>query len=795
MSMHATLNGNITDIGGVNCDERGFDWDYDSGPPYANSWTETNSYGIGAFSHQITGLTEGATVYFRAKAHNTEGWGYGAEKSFVASTTLIGWYKRVKLTIDHNDIDSALSDFPILIHLGTSVGRNSDDVSCVFDELLSDDNRKKIAVTLGDGTTECYVEIEKWDDASEEAWLWVKVPDISADVDTELYLYYSRTHADNDAYVGDPGSTPAKNVWDSHFKGVWHLNDIPIPTPIRSDLLTKNTTTYDAFGLVLKTGTNTFMYFARMGTTHMFDKGKIVKITYDAVSHTWGDFSDVYEDPTYDSRNVGGGIIGNHIFIFFGRNDYTLGEVWKDIGYVKSTDLTGTSWGPYTPIDVSPLEAYSPYGNMVNVDGVYYQPFYGWYPHPIEASTTFCLKLFKSIDNGASWTVGPTIYSGSEIYSETACGYIGNNKLIAIVRNQTTYFLRQFTSSDGGDTWTDRGDTNLGEADHVQVPFVQVKDDRILLFYGDTYDFAGYMSDSKHADVFNNPTNWAARVQIAWAEVELWHVYPSLAHWKDDIWVCVWATGPNTNDVDTHTRQYKRVVEDVADSTVNENKGASSGGMDASNQVSAQVDGGLDLDGVDDRVSVSDSPSLSAVSPFTIEILFKRHGTGDEGLASKDDGAGGHREWALVFYPTNVLDFFLFSSAAANYLEARGSTVMDTGQHYTAATWDGVNDIEHIKLRLDGAEETLGEDNKVGTGCVPHDTATPVEIGRYYGSNTYCFDGILDEVRISDVVREAAWLDASRESALDDLLGFGSEEVTTIPIAPGLLPAMIELLK
>ena len=83
MSAHATLNGNITDTGGENCDERGFDWDYDSGVPYANSWTETDSYGTGAFSHQVIGLNEGVTVYFRAKAHNSAGWGYGSEKSFV----------------------------------------------------------------------------------------------------------------------------------------------------------------------------------------------------------------------------------------------------------------------------------------------------------------------------------------------------------------------------------------------------------------------------------------------------------------------------------------------------------------------------------------------------------------------------------------------------------------------------------------------------------------------------------------------------------------------------------------
>lgn len=141
------------------------------------------------------------------------------------------WAKRVKLTVDQNDITAALSNFPILLYISASSGKNSDDISFVFDELQSDDNKKKIAVTESDGTTECFVEIEKWDDANEEAWLWVKVPDISSSVDTELYLYYDKTHADNDN-VGDcaDGSVATHHVWDEdgankYFKMVQHMVD------------------------------------------------------------------------------------------------------------------------------------------------------------------------------------------------------------------------------------------------------------------------------------------------------------------------------------------------------------------------------------------------------------------------------------------------------------------------------------------------------------------------------------------------------------------------------------------
>jgi len=85
------------------------------------------------------------------------------------------WAKRIKLTISNTNVDSDLSNFPILVYLSASSGIGDVDVSCVFDELASDDNRLKIAVTTDDETTECYVEIERWDDANEVAWLWIKV--------------------------------------------------------------------------------------------------------------------------------------------------------------------------------------------------------------------------------------------------------------------------------------------------------------------------------------------------------------------------------------------------------------------------------------------------------------------------------------------------------------------------------------------------------------------------------------------------------------------------------------------
>ncbi|MBA7646152.1 hypothetical protein ES703_53914 [subsurface metagenome] len=231
----ATGNVNITDNGGESCSKRGVCWNTTGNPTVADDKSEeTGSFGTGAFTRPITGLTPGQHYYVKGYAYNSAGYGYGSQVEFDTNLDgggggnpdwLSGWAKRVKLTIDQNDIDAALANFPILVHLGTSVGRNGDDVSFVFDELESDANRKKIAVTTSDGQTQCYVEIEKWVDANEQAWLWVKVPSVASGADTDLYLYYDSSHADNTAYVGDTNSEVAENVWDSDFELVYHMAD------------------------------------------------------------------------------------------------------------------------------------------------------------------------------------------------------------------------------------------------------------------------------------------------------------------------------------------------------------------------------------------------------------------------------------------------------------------------------------------------------------------------------------------------------------------------------------------
>lgn len=87
MTVEFTANGTIVYLGDTSCDQRGFEWGYSTGS-YPNSWTESGTFIAEAFSHQFTGLLESHTVFYRAKAHNTQGWAYGSEVSFATPSSV-----------------------------------------------------------------------------------------------------------------------------------------------------------------------------------------------------------------------------------------------------------------------------------------------------------------------------------------------------------------------------------------------------------------------------------------------------------------------------------------------------------------------------------------------------------------------------------------------------------------------------------------------------------------------------------------------------------------------------------
>jgi hypothetical protein len=132
-----------------------------------------------------------------------------------ASSTACDWYDtewgyRQKITISKDmTLNTDQTDFPLLVKI--PVGNQ------VFAKAQS--SGQDILFTSSDRTTKLYHEIEKFDNTpgNEELVAWVKIPRLSTSTDTVIYMYY-----------GNPNAFAQENphgVWDSSYKGVWHLKE------------------------------------------------------------------------------------------------------------------------------------------------------------------------------------------------------------------------------------------------------------------------------------------------------------------------------------------------------------------------------------------------------------------------------------------------------------------------------------------------------------------------------------------------------------------------------------------
>ena len=136
-----------------------------------------------------------------------------------------GWKRKCPLTIQASGIDSDLTNFPVLLTEDTlplemfDADGNYTAISGGGDIRFSSDS---------DGNTQLACEIVNFvtdnDPNNGKAEIWVKVPTISSGVDTTFYVWYGN---DGETQPAPDDTYGSENVWDSHFKGVWHMNQDP----------------------------------------------------------------------------------------------------------------------------------------------------------------------------------------------------------------------------------------------------------------------------------------------------------------------------------------------------------------------------------------------------------------------------------------------------------------------------------------------------------------------------------------------------------------------------------------
>ncbi len=111
-------------------------------------------------------------------------------------------------------------------------------------------------------------EMEKYVPSTGEMVSWVKVSNLSSSVDTTIYMCYG-----NSSLASDQSNKTA--VWNSNYKGVWHLPD-------GSNLTASDSTINGANGAVTAATGNT----GRIGGGASFSAGSLARINFGTVVNT-----------------------------------------------------------------------------------------------------------------------------------------------------------------------------------------------------------------------------------------------------------------------------------------------------------------------------------------------------------------------------------------------------------------------------------------------------------------------------------------------------------------------------
>jgi len=200
------------------------------------------------------------------------------------------------------------------------------------------------------------------------------------------------------------------------------------------------------------------------------------------------------------------------------------------------------------------------------------------------------------------------------------------------------------------------------------------------------------------------------------------------------------------------------------DSTANNNDGTTGGSMTSDDLVDGKVGKALDFDGSDDYVDIA---GIDFTSVFTIEAWVKR----------TSDGVYPHiigrEKW-----------IGLQAKSSAGWQIVLGDGTNWTEGWYTANTTLANNTWYHIAFVKNGSTSWNAYLNGSDDGSGTPSASTAINCGFWIGSreegtSDNFWPGILDEIRISNTNRSAAWIKATYYSTSDSLLTYGSVETGT----------------
>jgi len=247
--------------------------------------------------------------------------------------------------------------------------------------------------------------------------------------------------------------------------------------------------------------------------------------------------------------------------------------------------------------------------------------------------------------------------------------------------------------------------------------------------------------------------------------------------------------GSRTEVWDSHQTMVQHMNQDPAgsapqmiDSTSNSNDATADGGMTSGDLVSGKIDNALNFD-INDNILLSDS-SLQTQS-ITVSAWVNIDSLSSAAIQGVVDGTGptGQNGYSLHYwYTSSRFEFIVDEAGSGDWKRAYSDSNATAGQwtHITG-TMDGTT----VKLYVDGVLQTVtASANKIT--YLNADTLVGL-----YQDLTFGFVGKIDEVRISNSARSAAWVKTDYYASDDNILDWYAEEDYVPPPSPLELPSEI----
>lgn len=253
------------------------------------------------------------------------------------------------------------------------------------------------------------------------------------------------------------------------------------------------------------------------------------------------------------------------------------------------------------------------------------------------------------------------------------------------------------------------------------------------------------------------------------------YMYYDIDHADNTTYIGDIDSTPGHNVWDGNFKLVTHMVDDttstIKDSTSNGNDGTKYAANEPI-EADGQVGKAQHFDGSNDLVSL---PSIKPVQDITVEAIALAEDGQQSNYDKVIDWENDSYGWQIFFTPTSGYGhrFQIVTTSGTTQIN-NGEPTTDVFFHL-ALTYDGTT----VRAYVNGTEV----DNATTTGDIDYDSVSNLELGNR-GSDARHLKGKIDETRISDTARSAAWMKATYDTLWDTLLTYGSEESAPTTFIP-----------